>query len=98
MVEITDFTEKNLNKLKIDDLTHLFMDIINEQTQKLIEGIKYLINEDFENFKKNLAYVIETRTELTVKKTFETKIFKSKLIFSKADRLKVFDKINDLLL
>ena len=96
MVEITDLTKKELKKLKIDDLTHLFMDTINEQTQKLIEGIEYLTKEDFDNFTKNLNHVIETKTELDIKKTFEAKIFKSKLMFSKADRLKVFDKINDI--
>ena len=96
MVEITDLTKKELKKLKIDDLTHLFMDTINEQTQKLIEGIEYLTKEDFDNFTKNLNQVLETKTELDIKKTFEAKIFKSKLMFSKADRLKVFDKINDI--
>ncbi len=96
MVEITDLTKKELKKLRIDDLTHLFMDTINEQTQKLIDGIEYLTKEDFENFTKNLNHVIETKTELDIKKTFEAKIFKSKLMFSKADRLKVFDKINDI--
>lgn len=96
MVEITDLTKKELKKLKIDDLTHLFMDTINEQTQKLIGGIEYLTKEDFDNFTKNLNHVLETKTELDIKKTFEAKIFKSKLMFSKADRLKVFDKINDI--
>lgn len=96
MVEITDLTKKELKKLRIDDLTHLFMDTINEQTQKLIDGIEYLTKEDFENFTKNLNHVIETKTELDIKKTFEAKIFKSKLMFSKADRLKVFGKINDI--
>ncbi|TFG23122.1 MAG: DUF47 family protein [Promethearchaeota archaeon] len=96
MVEITDLTKKELKKLKIDDLTHLFMDTINEQTQKLIEGIEYLTKEDFDNFTKNLNHVLETKTELDIKKTFEAKIFKSKLMFSKADRLKVFGKINDI--
>lgn len=96
MVEITDLTKKELKKLRIDDLTHLFMDTINEQTQKLIDGIEYLTKEDFENFTKNLNHVIETKTELDIKKAFEAKIFKSKLMFSKADRLKVFGKINDI--
>ena len=96
MVEITDLTKKELKKLRIDDLTHLYMDTINEQTQKLIEGIEYLTKEDFDNFKKNLNQVLETKTELDIKKTFEAKIFKSKLMFSKADRLKVFGKINDI--
>ena len=94
---MTDSDKKNLKKKKsINDLTNTFMDIINDQNLKLIEGIEYLIKEDFDNFKKNLEYVIETQTELEIKKAFEEKIFKSKLIFSKADRLKVFSKINDI--
>ena len=92
-----DLDKKKLKKKKsIDDLTHMFMDVINDQNLKLIEGIEFLIKEDFDNFKKNLEYVIETQTELEVKKAFEEKIFKSKLMFSKADRLKVFSKINDI--
>ncbi|TFG01723.1 MAG: hypothetical protein EU540_03005 [Promethearchaeota archaeon] len=88
--------KKSKKKMSIDDLTQMFMDVINDQNLKLIEGIEFLIKEDFDNFKKNLEYVIETQTELEVKKAFEEKIFKSKLIFSKADRLKVFSKINDI--
>ena len=93
MKEIED---KELKKLSIDDLTHLFMDNINEQNLKLIEGIEFLVQEDFDKFKKNLNYVIETNTEVQIKKKFESKIFKSKLMFSKADRLKLFTKINDI--
>lgn len=96
MIDLNDLSEKNLKKLKIDDLTHMFIDTINEQTNILIEGIGYLIKEDFNNFEKNLKYVIETKTEIQIKKAFEAKIFKSKLMFSKADRLKVFSKINDI--
>ncbi len=96
MIDLTDLSDKNLKKLKIDDLTHMFMDSINEQTLKMIEGINYLIKEDFDNFEKNLRYVIDTKTEIQIKKAFEAKIFKSKLMFSKADRLKVFSKINDI--
>jgi uncharacterized protein Yka (UPF0111/DUF47 family) len=96
MIDLTDLSDKNLKKLKIDDLTHMFMDSINEQTIKLIDGINFLIKEDFDNFEKNLRYVIETKTELQIKKAFEAKIFKSKLMFSKADRLKLFSKINDI--
>ncbi|MFW9898896.1 MAG: DUF47 family protein, partial [Candidatus Thorarchaeota archaeon] len=69
---------------------------INEQTLKFIEGVEFLIKEDFDNFEKNLNYVIETRSEIQIKKAFEAKIFKSKLMFSKADRLKLFSKINDI--
>jgi len=90
------YDKEKLEKLSVDELTHTFMDIINEQTLVLIEGIEHLIDEDFETFKKNLNYVIETSTEVKVKKKFESKIFKSKLMFSKADRLKVFSKINDI--
>ncbi len=96
MIDLTDLTDKNLKKIKIDDLTHMFMDSINEQNIKLIEGIEYLIKEDFDNFEKNLNYVIETEAEILIKKAFEAKIFKSKLMFSKADRLKLFSKINDI--
>lgn len=93
MEEISD---KELKKLNIDELTHLFVDNINEQNLKLIEGIEFLVDEKFENFRQNLKYVIETNTEVRIKKTFEAKIFKSKLMFSKADRLKLFNKINDI--
>jgi len=87
----------NIHKLSIDDLTNEFMDNINEQNIMLIEGIEHLIEEDFENFNKNLNIVIETRTEVEIKKTFEAKLFKSKkAAFTKADRLKLFAKINDL--
>ena len=96
MTELEEITEKQLEKLKIDELTNLFAEKINEHTQKLIEGISYIITEDYDNFKKNMKYVIEPREELRIKKTFENKIFKSKLMFSKADRLKIFSQINDI--
>ncbi|MFX1280281.1 MAG: DUF47 family protein [Promethearchaeota archaeon] len=88
--------EKEIRKLSINELTHLFMDIINEQNLILIEGIEHLVEENFENFEQNLQYVIDTNTEVKIKKIFESKIFKSKLMFSKADRLKLFNKINDI--
>ena len=88
--------DKELKKLSIDDLTHLFMDNINEQNIKLIEGIEFLVQENFDKFTENMEYVIGTSTEVQIKKKFESKIFKSKLMFSKADRLKLFDKINDI--
>ena len=91
-----ELDEKDLKKLNIDELTHLFVDNINEQNLKLIEGIEFLVEENFENFTKNLNYVIETNTEVQIKKAFEAKIFKSKLMFSKTDRLKLFTKINDI--
>ena len=93
MKEIDD---KELNKMSIDELTKLFMDNIHEQNLKLIKGIEYLVNEDFRRFKEHLNYVIDTHTEVQIKKKFESKIFKSKLMFSKADRLKLFNKINDI--
>ncbi len=91
-----ELSEKELNKLNIDELTRLFTDNINEQNLQLISGIESLVEEDFDTFKKKLNYVIKTTTEVQIKKTFENKIFKSKLMFSKADRLKVFGKINDI--
>lgn len=94
MVEID---ENVLKKKSIDDLTHLFMDDINDQNLKLIEGIEYLIVEDYDNFRKNLSHVIETTAEVQIKKAFEEKLFKSKkAAFTKADRLKLFDKINNI--
>jgi uncharacterized protein Yka (UPF0111/DUF47 family) len=75
----------------------LFMDDIHEQNLKLIEGIEYLIKEDFDNFIKNLNSVIVTTAEIKIKKAFEEKLFKiKKASFTKADRLKLFAKINDI--
>ena len=91
-----EIDEKALKKLSIDELTQLFMDNINAQNLKLIEGIEFLVEENFEQFKKNMQYVIKTNTEVQIKKKFESRIFKSKLMFSKADRLKLFTKINDI--
>ncbi len=88
--------DDDLKKLSIDELTQLFMDNINEQNLKLIEGIEFLVKEDFEKFTENMHYVIDTHTEVQIKKKFESKIFKSKLMFSKADRLKLFNKINEI--
>ena len=72
------------------------MEVINEQNLKLIDGIEFLVEENFNKFRQNLKYVIETNTEVQIKKKFESRIFKSKLIFSKADRLKLFNKINEI--
>ena len=92
-----DFDEKVLKKKSVDELTHMFMDSINEQNLKLIEGIKYLIDEDFDNFQKNLNYVIQTTAEVQIKRMFEKKLFKTKkAAFTKAYRLKLFSKINDI--
>ena len=93
---MNEIIEKELKKLNIDELTHLFVDNINEQTLTLIEGIEFLVDEKFNLFTENLNSVIETHTEVQIKKAFEAKIFKSKLMFSKADRLKLFSKINDI--
>ncbi|MEJ2293847.1 MAG: hypothetical protein P8Y23_03690 [Candidatus Lokiarchaeota archaeon] len=93
---MNELDEKELRKMNIDELTRLFMDNINEQNLQLICGIESLVEEDFTTFKQKLNYVIKTTTEVQIKKTFENKIFKSKLMFSKADRLKVFGKINDI--
>ncbi len=94
---MSEKSENNLKILNIDELTVYFMDIINEQNLRLIEGIEYLIEEDFDNFNKNLNYIIDTKTEVLIKKTFESKIFKSKKSsFTKADRLKLFSRINEI--
>jgi len=90
-------SNEELEKLSIDKLTHVFMESINEQNIKLIDGIEYLIKEDFENFTKSLKDVIQTAKEDQIKKTFEKRLFKSKKsAFTKADRLKLFSKINDI--
>jgi len=92
-----ELDEDTLKKKSIDELTHLFMDSINEQNLKLIDGIKYLIEEDFDNFQTNLNYVIQSTAEVQIKRRFEKKIFKSKKAsFTKADRLKLFAQINDI--
>jgi uncharacterized protein Yka (UPF0111/DUF47 family) len=89
------YDEDELKNKSINELTHLFMDIIHEQNILLIEGIESLVKNDFKKFKNNLECVAQTTTEVQVKKAFESKIFKAKLMFSKADRLKLFSKIND---
>lgn len=92
-----ELDEKTLKKKNVDELTIMFMDDINNQNLKLIEGIEYLIEEDYDNFRNNLNYVIETTAEVRIKKAFEEKLFKSKkAAFTKADRLKLFGKINDI--
>ena len=96
MIIISRIDEKALQKLSIDELTHLFMDVINEQNLRLINGIEKLVEENFTEYQQNLQYVINTNTEELIKKKFESRIFKSKLMFSKADRLKLFNKINDI--
>ena len=95
-IDSNEIDNKKLGKLSIDELTILFSENINKQTLKLIEGIEFLVDEDFDKFIENMKYVIKTNTEVYIKKTFESRIFKSKLMFSKADRLKLFNKINDI--
>ena len=90
-----DLNEEELKKKSIDELTRLFIDIINQQSILLIEGIEALVKNDHSKFRRNMENVIKTSSEIQVKKVFESKIFKSKLMFSKADRLKLFSKIND---
>ena len=91
-----DLNEEELKKKSIDELTRLFIDIINQQSIHLIEGIEALVKNDHTKFRKNMENVKKTSSEIQVKKVFESKIFKSKLMFSKADRLKLFSKINDI--
>ncbi|TFG21798.1 MAG: hypothetical protein EU533_05030, partial [Promethearchaeota archaeon] len=91
-----DLNEEELKKKSIDELTHLFIDIINQQSIHLVEGIEALVKNDHAKFRKNMENVKNTSSEIQVKKIFESKIFKSKLMFSKADRLKLFSKINDI--
>ncbi len=92
-----ELDETVLKKKNVDELTQIFMDRIKEQNLKLIEGISFLIDEDFDSFKKNLEYVIQSSAEIKIKKMFEEKLFKSKKAsFTKADRLKLFAKINDI--
>ena len=90
------YDEDELKNKSINELTHLFMDIIHKQNMLLIEGIEALVKNDFTKFKSNLECVAQTTAEVQVKKVFESKIFKAKLMFSKADRLKLFSKINDI--
>ena len=91
-----DLNEEELKKKTIDELTRLFIDLINQQSIHLIEGIEALVKNDHTKFRKNMENVKKTSSEIQVKKVFESKIFKSKLMFSKADRLKLFSKINDI--
>jgi uncharacterized protein Yka (UPF0111/DUF47 family) len=90
------FNEKEFKKRSIDELTHLFMDRIHKQTIKLIEGIEFLIDENFIGFEENLNYVIKTKTEVEIKKAFEAKLWKKRSVFAKADRLKIFGNINTI--
>ena len=94
---MTELEEKQLQKLTIDELTNKFMECIHEDNMKFIEGIEYLIAEDFDNFTKNVQFVLEaSEIETQIKKAFEAKLWKAKLMFSKVDRLKILKKINDI--
>ncbi|TFF90494.1 MAG: hypothetical protein EU548_02720 [Promethearchaeota archaeon] len=88
--------DEELEDLSISALTEVFADKILSDTQNLIKGIEFLTEENFEEFDKLLKHVIKSAKEVEIKKTFESKIWKAKLMFSKADRLKVFSKINDM--
>jgi len=87
---------EELEKKSPDELTNMFMNRISGQNMKLIEGLEFLIEEDFTKFEENLKDVIKTETEVEIKKAFEAKLWKKRTVFAKADRLKVFGKINDL--
>jgi len=88
--------KKELKKMKIDEITQYFMNKTTKQNMKLIRAIGHLIIEDFEEFEKDLKYVIETKKEEEIKRAFESKIWKSKMMFSKADRVLVFNRINKI--
>jgi hypothetical protein len=93
---MTKIEEKQLQKFNIDELTIQFMERIHQDNIKLIEGIVHLIDEDFDTFTKNLQEVLEATEEIKIKKAFETKIWKAKLMFSKADRIKILKEINSI--
>lgn len=82
--------------MKIDEITQYFMNKTTKQNMKLIKAISHLIIEDFDEFEKDLNYVIENKKEEKIKRTFESKIWKSKMMFSKADRVLVFNRINKI--
>ncbi|MCK4237988.1 MAG: DUF47 family protein [Candidatus Lokiarchaeota archaeon] len=88
--------KKELKKMKIDEITQYFMNKTTKQNMKLIRAIDHLIIEDFEEFEKDLKYVIDTKKEEEIKRAFESKIWKSKMMFSKADRVLVFNRINKI--
>jgi len=88
--------KKELKKMKIDEITQYFMNKTTKQNMKLIRAIDHLIIENFEEFEKDLKYVIENKKEEEIKRVFESKIWKSKMMFSKADRVLVFNRINKI--
>jgi len=88
--------KKELKKMKIDEITQYFMNKTTKQNMKLFRAIDYLIIENFEEFEKDLKYVIENKEEEEIKRVFESKIWKSKMMFSKADRVLVFNRINKI--
>jgi len=88
--------KKELKKMKIDEITQYFMNKTTKQNMKLIRAINHLIIENFEEFEKDLKYVIENKKEEEIKRVFESKIWKSKMMFSKADRVLVFNRINKI--
>lgn len=72
------------------------MNKTTKQNMKLIRAFNHLIIENFEEFEKDLKYVIENKKEEEIKRVFESKIWKSKMMFSKADRVLVFNRINKI--
>ncbi|MCP4764428.1 MAG: DUF47 family protein [archaeon] len=94
---MSKYDEKSLEKKSIDELTILFTKEILESNLKLVDAINFLLEDNFESYNKNLQFIIEAKTEILIKKTFESKIFKAKKSsFSKADRLKTISRINDM--
>ena len=94
--DLTSLNKEQIKDLDIDELTDLFMEKINDQNLMLIEGLEFLMEEDFKQFEQNLNNVIQTTPELQIKKTFESKIWKKRSAFTKADRLTIFSRINEI--
>ncbi len=96
-INMQEKIDPKLSKMSIDELTICFMESIHKDDLNLFNSLEYLIKEDFENFEKNIKEVISSAEEETkIKKAFESKIWKAKLVFSKWDRLQVMDHINDI--
>ncbi len=96
-INMQEKIDADLSKLSIDELTIRFMESIHQDDLNLFDSLEYLIKEDFKNFEKNIKEVLSsTEKETQIKKAFESKIWKAKLVFSKWDRLTVMDHINDI--
>ncbi|MHA1147184.1 MAG: hypothetical protein ACTSR8_02965 [Promethearchaeota archaeon] len=94
--KLNNIEESDLEKKTVDELTNLFMDQINQQNNILIDGIEHLVEGNLSKFEENLKIVIKTTTEVKIKKAFESRLWKKRTVFAKADRLKIFGKINDI--